>query len=341
MGDDSMAQQNGKWILTARPQGTLKGNELEWKEEPAPDIAQNQVRVRVLYLSLDPTNRIWMNAMDSYLPAIPLGEVMRGGALGVVEESRHPGFVAGDLVQGLLGWQRYWTGDGGAINKLPRLPIPLTGYFGLLGHIGLTAYFGLVDVGKPQAGETLVVSAAAGAVGSLAGQIGKILGLRVVGIAGGPDKCRYITQELGFDAAIDYKNEPLYPALRRACPNGIDIHFENVGGTILETVLALINLKARVVLCGMISQYNNAAPTPGPATLGLLVAKRARMEGFIVTDYREHFAEAVGILLGWHQAGKLKYRVDVVEGLENAPTALGRLFAGTNNGKLLVKVSDS
>lgn len=330
--------RNRKWILAARPRSDVQVEDFAWREESLPSLANGQVLVRTLLLSLDPTNRIWMNDADSYLPKLQLGEVMRGVAIGVVEESQNPSFAAGDLVQGLLGWQSYWTGDGRSLTKLAPIPLPLEAWFGLLGHIGFTAYFGLTDLGKPQKGETLVVSAAAGAVGSLAGQIGKILGLRVVGIAGGPEKCRWITEDLGFDESIDYRSQNLYTSLKRACPNGIDIDFENVGGKVLEAVLSQINLRARIVLCGMISQYNSALPAPGPATLPMLLMRRARMEGFIVTDYAPHFAEAAQILIGWHQAGKLKYRLDVVAGLENAPKTLLRLFDGSNTGKLVVRV---
>ncbi len=304
-----------------------------------PALGEGQVLVRLVYLSLDPTNRVWMNAADSYLPALKLGEVMRGGGIGVVEESRHGDFAAGDLVQGLLGWQHYAVLPGPALTKLPkRLPVPATAFFGLLGHIGLTAYFGLLDICKPQPGETLVVSTAAGAVGSLVGQIGKIKGLRVVGLTGSDDKCHWIKGELGYDAAINYKTENVRQALERHCPEGIDVYFDNVGGETLETVLDLINLRARISVCGMISHYNDGqSPAPGPRNLANLVMKRARMEGFLCTDYSNRAEEAFTAMIGWHLQGKLKYRVDVVQGLENTPKALGKLFDGTNTGKLIVQ----
>jgi NADPH-dependent curcumin reductase CurA len=334
---------NQQWLLTSRPQGLPSEANFQWKEVALPsELTDGQVLAKVVFISLDPANRVWMNEADSYLPAIPLGGVMRGGALAVVEESRNPGFAKGDLVQGLLGWQSYYlSANGKDLNKLPRLPLPLDAYFGLLGHIGFTAYFGLLDIGQPKSGETLVVSAAAGAVGSLAGQIGKIKGCRVVGIAGSDDKCRWLTEDLGFDAAINYKQGPLFQALKSACPNGIDIYFENVGGATLEAVLALINNNARIPLCGMISQYNASSPEPGPRNLASLISHRGLMKGFIVTDYASRFAEAGMELASWHAQGKLKYRTDIVKGLRNAPHALLKLFDGSNTGKLLVEVNEA
>ena len=329
---------NHQWVLAARPQGPAKESDFQWKETTLPAVSEGQVLVRSVYLSLDPTQRIWMNEADSYLPALALGDAMRGGVIGRVEESRHAGFATGDLVQGLLGWQQYAVAPGPALTKLPKLPVPVTAFFGLLGHIGLTAYFGLLDIGKPQPGDTLVVSTAAGAVGSLVGQIGKIKGCRVVGLAGSEAKCRWIKDELGFDAAINYKVENVRKALEHRCPEGIDVYFDNVGGEILETVLDRINLRARISVCGMISQYTGQYPLPGPRNLVNLIIKRARMEGFLCTDYLNRAEEAFAALLGWFAEGKLKYRVDVVQGLENAPRTLAKLFDGTNTGKLIVQV---
>lgn len=330
---------NQQWLIAARPEGMVKESDFRWRETPVGEPRDGELLVRTVYISLDPTNRIWMNDADSYLPALKLGDVMRGGGIGVVEESRHPGFAAGDIVQGLLGWQRYSVSDGAGLGKLPKgLPVPMTAFFGLLGHIGLTAYFGLLDICSPKAGETLVVSTAAGAVGSLVGQIGKIKGLHVVGLTGSDDKCRWIKDELGFDAAINYKTEDVAESLKRACPRGIDIYFDNVGGKILEAVLNLINLRARISVCGMISQYNADHPAPGPANLANLIMFRARMEGFLCTDYMNRAEEAFTALIGWSMQGKLKYRVDVVQGLENTPRTLQKLFDGSNTGKLIVQV---
>jgi len=323
----------------ARPQGLFKESDFRWVEEETPALQDGQALVRTVYLSLDPTNRGWA-AGDTYLPAVPLEGVMRGIALGRVEESRAPGLAPGDVVQGLLGWQRYAVLPAPALTKLPPIPLPLSAHFGLLGHIGITAWFGLLKVGQPKAGETLVVSAAAGAVGSLVGQIGKIQGMRVVGIAGSDEKCRWLTEELGFDAAVNYKKRPVLAGLRRECPGGIDVYFDKVGGPTLDAVLSLINLRARIVICGLISQYNATAPVPGPQNLANLLVQRARMEGFIVLDHLDQAEEASADLIRWHLAGRLEYRLDIVHGLENAPVAVNRLFDGSNTGKLVVRVSE-
>jgi NADPH-dependent curcumin reductase len=316
-------------------------SDFEWREEPLEEPRDNEILVRNIYLSLDPTNRVWMNPVDSYLPMLPLGAVMRGIAIGVVEESKNPAFQQGDIVQGLAGWQEYYTGDAATFSKLPRIPgMSLATFFGALGHIGFTAYFGLLDLGQPKEGETLVVSAAAGAVGSLTGQIGKIKGCHVVGIAGSDDKCQWITSELGFDSAINYKKEDVRKALPEHCPKGIDIDFENVGGEIMEAVFDNLNFKARVVLCGLISHYNESSASKGPSNFANILMKRARVEGFIVTDFAPRFQEAGMQIAGWLMQGKLKYRLDMVEGLQQAPTALNRLFDGANTGKLLVKLSE-
>src|SRR5512136_1082345 len=331
---------NRQWRLAARPMGAVKESDFEWREEPAPTPGEGEVLVHNLYLSLDPTNRGWMNETATYLPAVAIGAVMRGITIGVVEQSRNARFPEGTLVLGTLGWQEYALSNGADLTPLPNNPsIPLTAHLGLFGIIGPTAYFGLLEIGKPVAGETLVVSAAAGAVGSLVGQIGKIKGCRVVGIAGSDEKCRWIKDELGFDAAINYKTERVRASLKQHCPDGIDVHFENVGGDILDAALSLINLHARIVLCGLISQYNATRPVPGPYFLGNVLTRRARVEGFIVLDYAPRFPEAVRDLSQWYAEGKLRYRVEVVEGLENAPRALNKLFDGSNQGKLVVQVS--
>jgi NADPH-dependent curcumin reductase CurA len=332
---------NRHWRLASRPEGRLSASNFEWAEAPTPPLLDGQILVRTVHLSLDPTNRGWTNASATYLPPLTLGDVMRGFGVGIVEESKNPAFTQGQLVQGMTGWQEYVVSEGRGFARVTPVPgLPFTAYLGLLGHIGATAYFGLLDVGRPQSGETVVVSAAAGAVGSLVGQIAKIHGCRVIGIAGGPEKCKWLVEDLGFDAAIDYKREPVAPRVRVLSRPGIDVGFENVGGEILDAILANLNLRGRIVLCGMIAQYNEALPPPGPRFLGNLLVKRGRMEGFIVLDYAARFAEATSKLVEWHLAGKLKYRVDVVEGLENAPMALNKLFDGTNAGKLIVRVSE-
>ena len=330
---------NRQWRQAARPEGDVKDTDFTWSEETLRALGDGEVAVRTLYLSLDPTNRIWMNASDSYLPAIPLGAVMRGGGIGVVTESKSPAFAEGDLVQGLLGWQDYYIGAPESLSKLPSIPgLPITAWFGLLGHIGLTAYFGLLDVGQAKAGETVVVSAAAGAVGSLVGQLAKLHGCRAVGIAGSDEKCAWL-MELGYDAAINYHKENVAAALKTHCPKGIDVYFDNVGGEILEAALSHLRLRGRVAVCGMISQYNASGPAPGPRNLALLIMKRARMEGFLVSDFYHRAGEAVPKLIEWHRQGKLQYKLDVVDGLENAPRALRRLFDGSNTGKLVLKIA--
>ncbi len=330
---------NRAWILVARPEGAFKPADFRFVESPVPDLEDGQVLVRQIYLSLDPASRGWAGMSPTYLPSIPLGSVMRGLGLGAVEASRHADLKPGDLVQGMLGWQTHAVVDGRAVARLDRDPaLPLDAYPAVLGHIGAAAYFGLLEIGAPRAGETLVVSGAAGAVGSLVGQIGKIVGCRVIGIAGSPEKCAWLT-ELGFDATINYKQEPVLSRLRRLCPDGIDVHFENVGGPILDAALAFINKGARVVLCGLISQYNEVVPPPGPRFIGNILMRRAKIQGFIVVDYEQRFPEALGPLAQWLKEGRLRYRTDIVEGLEQAPVAVNRLFDGANTGKLLVRVS--
>ncbi len=331
---------NRAWTLAARPDGRFKPTDFAWAESPVPAVEDGQVLVRQIHLSLDPTNRGWANPTATYLPPLPLGSVMRGLGLGVVEESRHPEFVSGDYVQGMLGWQLYFVGDGRGLTRFDRRPgVPLDAYLSVFGHIGATAYFGLLEIGTPKSGDTLVVSGAAGAVGSLVGQIGRIAGCRVVGIAGSDEKCAWLTDELGFDAAVNYKGGSLPRKLRRACPSGIDVVFENVGGEVFDASLMLINKRARIVLCGMIAQYNEMVPPPGPRFLVNVLTQRARIEGFIVMDYAARYGEAFDALGRWIGEGRLTYRADIVRGLEHAPMAVNRLFDGANMGKLIVEVS--
>ncbi len=339
-----MRNSNRQWRLKRRPVGEIKAGDLELSETAKPIPGPNEILVRNIYLSLDPTNRIWMSDMEQYMPPVQIGDVMRGGTLGVVEQSNASAFAAGDIViPGMGGWQDYTIGATSGpfpSQKLPTVPgMPLSTFLSALGFTGATAYFGFLDLGKPKAGETVVVSAAAGAVGQIVGQIAKIKGCRVVGLAGSDDKCRHVVKELGFDACINYKKEDVAKALKRECPNGIDIDFENAGGKILDAVLANINLKARIVLCGLISQYNASGPVPGPYNFANVLMKRARIEGFIIIDYMDRFSEFAMQMAQWLMEGKVKDRVDISDGLENAVATLGKLFTGGNTGKLLVRVS--
>lgn len=329
---------NHRWALVARPVGMVSDALFRWEEAPVPQPGPGQVLLRNLYLSLDPTNRGWMTENPGYVPPIPLGEVVRGYGIAVVEESRDPRFAPGDLVSGMIGWQEYSCLPVDTLAPVPANVPPPTA-LNVFNATGYTAYFGLLDIGKPQPGETVVISGAAGAVGSLAGQIARIIGCRVVGIAGGPEKCRWLVEELGLDGAIDYKSENVRARLKELCPDGIDVYFENVGGSILEAALDHLRLRARIVLCGMIATYNDTAPRPGPANLINLVLRRARMEGFLVTDYTPRFGEAAREMAQWLAEGKLRSRETVVEGLENAPAALRMLFTGGNVGKLVLKIA--
>lgn len=334
--------KNRQWILSARPAGKLTGEEFRWNEAPIPRPADGEVLIRTLWLSVDPAQRIWM-ARDSYKPAVPLGDVMQSFAVGQVLESRHPDFRPGDLVRGEFGWQDYLATDGKGFGGMQKLPhgVPPNLALGLFGLNGLTAYIGIAEVGKVNAGETVVVSRAAGATGSVAGQIAKIKGCRVIGTAGGKEKCDWLVNEAHFDAAIDYKSEDIGARLSELCPNGIDVFFDNVGGEVLNEVLARINLHARIVLCGSISKSDAAKPQPGPANYSNLVARRARMEGITGLDYPARVPEAFEALGRWHGDGSLVHKQDVAYGLENAPKALLRLFSGENFGKQLVKVADA
>jgi NADPH-dependent curcumin reductase len=335
------ARTNQMWKLAARPHGMVKESDFEWAEEPVRDLEDGELLVRTVYLSIDPTNRMWASEAEGYMDPVELGEVMRGTAVGVVEESRNARFAVGDAVQGILGWQRYAISDGKGLVTLPKgLPVPFDAFVAVLNHIGATAYFGLLEIGQPKAGETIVVSAAAGAVGSLVGQIGKIKGCRVVGIAGSDDKCAWLTGELGFDGAINRRTEDLRGRLKELCPDGVDVYFDNVGGDILDTVLTRMNLHGRIALCGLISGYNAVEPPPGPKNFRNILVRRLRVEGFIILDYVDRFMEAAMQLGQWMGTGKLTYRVDLVPGLERAPEALIRLFTGANTGKVAVQVSD-
>ncbi len=335
-----MSNQNRQFKLAARPVGMVKRSDFEFTSGPVPEPGPGQILVRVQYVSLDPAMRGWMNEGRSYIPPVALGEVMRAGTAGKVIKSNNPGFAPGDYVAGWGGVQDYVVVEGKDITKVdPRLA-PLPVFLDTLGMPGMTAYFGLLEVGKPGEGETVVVSGAAGAVGTVVGQIAKIKGCRVVGIAGGPDKCRWIVDELGFDAAIDYKSEDVNKALRQHCPKGVDVYFDNVGGDILDAALARMARHGRIVICGAISQYNNTTPVKGPSNYLSLLVNRASMTGMVVMDYTEKFGSAVREMAGWMKAGKLKTREDIVKGLETFPETLLMLFKGENTGKLLIKVAD-
>jgi NADPH-dependent curcumin reductase CurA len=332
-----MVRKNRRFTLAARPQGMVKASDFTFETVDLREPADGELVVQVRYISLDPAMRGWMNEGKSYVPPVKIGEVMRAIAIGRVVESKHPRFAVGDHVSGMFGLQELVVSNGDGLVPVDPKLAPLPVMLGTLGMPGLTAYFGLLDIGKPVAGNTVVVSGAAGAVGSVVGQIAKIHGCRVVGIAGGADKCRYLT-EIGFDAAIDYKAGDVKPALREHCPKGIDVFFDNVGGDILDAALTQLAPRARIIICGAISQYNNTTPVKGPSNYLSLLVNRASMTGMVVMDYTPRFAQAVGEMAQWMAAGKLRSREDIVLGLDKFPEALLKLFTGENNGKLLLEL---
>jgi len=334
-----MGITNHQFRLAARPVGTPKRSDWSYTEEPLRDPAAGEVLVKLLYISLDPAMRGWMNEGKSYIEPVKIGEVMRAFGAGRVIASQNPAFSVGDHVTGVFGAQEYAISNGKGINKVDLRLAPLPVYLSALGITGLTAYFGLLEVGEAKAGDTVVISGAAGATGMAAGQIAKVKGCRAIGIAGGPEKCAYL-KELGFDAAIDYKNEDVRVALRQHCPDGVNVYFDNVGGEILDTVLAQLARGARVVICGAISQYNSTTGIKGPSNYLSLLVNSARMEGFIVFNYASRYAEAAREMAGWLAAGKMKSREDIVEGFETFPDTLLRLFRGENVGKLMLKLRD-
>jgi len=337
-----MSDVNRRFLLRERPTGRIDDRTFELVEEPVPEIGEGEALVRTRWISLDPTNRAWIGETPTYLPPVAIGEVMRAGGLAEVVASNSPDYEVGALVQGLTGWQDYVVASASA----PMMPVPVIpgvspSYFlGALGMTGLTAYVGMLDIGRPAPGETVVVSAAAGAVGSVAGQLAKIQGARVVGIAGGREKCALLTGELGFDAAVDYKAADWRDQLKSATPNGIDVDFENVGGEIMEAVFGRLNVRARVALCGLISGYNDdaAAVSAGPRNFGNLLIQRVHLEGFIVLDHFGRAGEIVPQLAGWMAEGRLKAHETIVEGFEQLPVAINILFDGGNTGKLVVKL---
>jgi hypothetical protein len=337
-----MTTTNRRWLLAQRPEGLVDARCFRWVEEPPPQATrEGDVVVRVEFLSIDPTQRGWI-ARDTYLPAVPIGDVVRSFGAGRVVESRNPAFAVGERVSGLVGWQDFALLDGRAAAALTKVPpaVPLPTALGVLGLNGLTAYFGLLEIGRPVAGETVVVSGAAGATGSVAAQIAKLKGCRVIGIAGGRAKCDWLVNEARLDAAVDYKTESVRARLGDLCPDGVHVFFDNVGGEALDAALALLAKRGRVVLCGAIAQYNDAQPPPGPRNYANLIIRSGRMEGFLLSDFRARIPEAIPVLAGWLAEGKLVARVDVLDGLERAPEALHRLFTGDNVGKQLVRVAD-
>ncbi len=327
--------------LAGRPEGLPKSSDWQFTETEVPDLRDGQVLVKIHYISVDPAMRGWMNDRDTYVPALKLGDVMRALTVGEVIASQNPAFATGDFVAGFDGVQEYAISDGSALMKADINLAPLPAYLNSLGIAGLTAYCGLIEVGAPIAGETVVVSGAAGSVGAHVGQIAKIKGCRTVGIAGGARKCAFLIDELGFDAAIDYKNESLDDGLARTCPDGIDIFFDNVGGEVLDAVLARINFHARVVICGAISQYNNTEPVEGPSNYLNLLIRSARLEGFIYLNWQKQWPAMISELAKWRADGKLNCPDDIVDcGLKAFPDTLLRLFHGDNFGKLMIKVAD-
>jgi NADPH-dependent curcumin reductase CurA len=336
-----MANLNHQFRLAARPVGMAKRKDWNYVEEAVVEPGDGEFLVKILYISLDPAMRGWMNEGRSYIPSVAIGEVMRAGAAGRVIRSKNPAFAPGDYVYGAFGVQEYAISNGKGITKVDTQVAPLPVFLGTLGPPGMTAYFGLLDIGQPKPGETVVVSAAAGAVGMVVGQIAKIQGSRVVGIAGGAEKCKYITKELNFDAAIDYKSEDVKKALQTHCPKGVDVYFDNVGGDILDAVLTQLARGARIVICGAISQYNNTTPIKGPSNYLSLLVNRASMKGMVVFDNADRYGEAARVMAGWMAAGNLKSREDIVEGFETFPETLLKLFQGENTGKLVLKVAEA
>jgi NADPH-dependent curcumin reductase len=335
---------NHQFRLAARPVGLPKRTDWSYTEEPVKVPGPAEVLVKTLYLSLDPAMRGWMNEGKTYIEPVAIGEVMRASGAGRVIASGTPAFAVGDHVTGLLGAQEYALISAEAAKGLTKVDpklVALPVYMGALGITGFTAYFGLLEVGQLKAGDTVVISGAAGATGMVAGQIAKIKGCRAVGIAGGPEKCNYIVKELGFDAAIDYKSENVIEGLRQHCPKGVNVYFDNVGGDILDAVLTQLARGARVVICGAISQYNSTTGIKGPSNYLSLLVNSARMEGFVVFNYKARYGEAAREMAGWMMTGKLKSKEHIVEGFQTFPDTLLKLFRGENVGKLMIKVADS
>jgi NADPH-dependent curcumin reductase CurA len=335
-----VSEKNRRLVLAQRPTGLVDDSTTRLEHEELPELQDGEALVKVRYLSIDPTIRTWMDDAPGYLPPIGIDEVIRSGGIGEVLESRSEAYQPGQLVFGVTGWQEHVVADSGERTMQPLPPgVAPTTALGILGVTGMTAYFGMTDVGRVAEGDVVVVSGAAGATGSTAGQIARIKGAKkVVGIAGGPEKCAHIVEELGFDEAIDYKNDDVAARLREACPDGVDLYFDNVGGSILNDCLGQLAMKGRVVLCGAISSYNSDGPPPGPSNYINLLIRRGRMEGFIIIDYFDRFPAAQAEVAGWLAEGKITSSEHIVEGLERCPDALNLLFNGGNTGKVMVKL---
>ncbi|MCC6755946.1 MAG: NADP-dependent oxidoreductase [Solirubrobacterales bacterium] len=338
-----MSEENRRFALAERPQGLIDENTFRMETGPIPEIGEGEALVRVKWISIDPTNRTWIGEEPTYLPPAQIGETMRALGLGEVVASNNANFPVGSLVNGLTGWTEFAVvSDSNPLMVVPdsARSAPPASLLGMLGMTGCTAYFGMLEIGEPKEGETVVVSAAAGAVGSVAGQLAKLKGARVVGIAGGPEKCDWIQSELGFDAAVDYKADDWKQQLKDATPDGIDVDFENVGGEIMNEVFGRLNLNARVALCGLISGYNATERPPDLTNFHKLLINRVKLQGFIILDYYARFGEAIGQLSQWVGEGRLKSEQTVVEGFESLPNALNMLFKGENKGKLVVRIAD-
>ena len=332
--------KNTQIRLASRPVGEVQPTDWLIENNPIPTPNDGEFLIQIIYISLDPAMRGWLNDAKSYIPPVKIGDVMRAGTIGKVIESKHDGFSVGDYVHSYAGVQQYSVSNGKDVYKVDAKLAPLPAYLGTLGMPGFTAYFGLLEVGQPKEGETVLVSGAAGAVGSVVGQIAKIKGCKVVGIAGGAEKCRYLVEELGFDAAIDYKSENVYKGIKQHCPEGVDVYFDNVGGDILDMALANLRMGARIPICGAISQYNNKESVVGPKNYLSLLVNRAMMKGLVVFDYAKDYGKAGRQMGKWMHEGKLKSREDVYEGIENFHKTYQRLFTGDKMGKLVLKVGE-
>ena len=329
---------NKQLILSKRPIGMPAADTWTLQANPTPEVKDGEILIKTHYVSLDPAMRGWLNDAKSYIPPVQIGDVMRAGNIGEIVQSNHPKFEVGDIVTGWGGVQQYVATDGKGFYKVDTKLAPMPTYIGTLGMPGMTAYFGILEVGKIKEGDTVLISGAAGAVGGVAGQIAKIKGCQVIGIAGGPEKCRHLVEDLGFDGAIDYKNENIYAGIKQHCPKGIDVYFDNVGGEILDAALARLRMHARIVICGAISQYNNTGAINGPKNYLSLLVNRATMQGMVVMDYAPKYKEAAQNMGMWMMQGKLKSREDIYEGIENFYQTFQRLFTGEKKGKLVLKV---